>query len=203
MTSPTPTPAPPPDDHGSASLLRAQSAELQALRRQLAAMPDPDALEAIRSKAERFEALEQSLPEWQQQVQAAFTAEQQQSAAAVAAERQQLQETKLRSEVTAAFLRHGGLPQWSTAFYDLIGKAARFNDAGQLVTDLLQGEAPVPLDQALKALDAHPQTQHLMALFAPRFGSGGNASTVHDVRTITDHLGGLSSVELIAQGLKK
>ena len=201
---PTPTPAPtPPDDSGASSLMRAQAAELQALRRQLASMPDPEALEAIRSKAARFDQLEQSLPEWQQQVQQAFSAEQQQAAAAIAHERQQLNETRLRSEVTAAYLRHGGLPQWADSFFDLIGRRAQLDDAGKVVTDLLQGESPVPFEQALQALEAHPQTQHLMALFAPRFGSGSNAATSRDVRTLTDQYDGMDSIQLMTQGLKK
>lgn len=171
---PVPAPEDPqqPQEEPSATsrLLKAQAAELAALRRRVADLPDPDELGQIREKAQRFDALSQRLPELQQRIAGAF---QQQEA--------QVQQERLGRALQEAFTAAGGLPVWAGAFAELVSKTASFDANGNVVMAGPDGIA-VPIAQALDHLRGDQMWSHT---FRPSMGSGsGMAHPTRDVRTV-------------------
>ena len=167
---PKPTPPEPEqqaDTTAASRLLRAQSAELAALRKRLEGVPDPEDLAALRQKAERFDALSQTLPQLQQQVAGLFRQQQ----AAVDAQR-------LQTAISAAFVEAGGLPAWSAPFAELHVQKASLDSSGQVVMSGTDG-TPKPIAQVLEQLRVDGQWSHT---FKPMYGSGSGMTPAHDPR---------------------
>lgn len=168
--APTPQDGPqePQQEPSAASrLLKAQAAELAALRRRVEGLPEPDQLEQLRAKAERFDALSQRLPQLQEQVAGLF---QQQQA--------QAQQQRLSAAIATAFTAAGGLPSWAEAFAELHGKAASFDANGQVVMAGADGN-PEPIAQVLDRLRVDQQWAHT---FRPQYGSGSGIAHQNDPR---------------------
>ncbi len=183
-TAGSPAPTPPadgqePQQEASATtrLLKAQAAELAALRRRVEGLPEPEQLAELKAKAERFDALSQRLPQLQQQMVGMF--EQQQQAQ---------QQQRLSAAIASAFTAAGGLPSWAEAFAELHGKAASFDGSGQVVMAGPDGN-PVPIAQVLDRLRVDQQWSHT---FRPSMGSGSGLGGPSPNDPRTAHGGDLS-----------
>ena len=126
---PTATPAPEPQQPASdpkpteaptGRLLRQTTAELQALRRQVADVPTPDELATLRAEAEQFRKLREELPTMRQEIAGALELERQRLAADHAEQTQALSKERQEHRLAAEFLAHGGLPSHLEAFSELL-----------------------------------------------------------------------------------
>lgn len=164
-----------PDGNHSERLLRAQAAELAALRERVADLPDPDTLATWRASHERLSQLQADLPGWRQQLQQAHQAEQQRLQQTVEQQAQALTQAQLQQEMQAAFLQAGGNPLLQPVWQELAGKRVSRSDDGSLQID---GQ---PLADALAR---HRSDPVLGVAFHPQYGAGAGAHSGRDVRVI-------------------
>lgn len=175
----------PPEQHQtgghSERLLRAQAAELQALRDRVADLPDVDTLSEWRASHEQLTQLRGELPAWREQLQAAHHAEQAKLQGQVQQQQQALQDAQMRSDLQAAFISGGGNIAHFPAWLELYGSkyVKRGENGAILATDNGQDS---PLSDALMA----QRSDSLYGVFFhPRYGSGGGATgSGRDVRVI-------------------
>jgi hypothetical protein len=185
-----------PPQSSADRLLRAQAAELEALRQRVADVPDPDSLLEMRAKAEKFDQLQADLPNWQQQLQTAHQQERQTLEQRVQQQEADLQRTRLSGEMQAAFLQAGGNPQHFAAWQELYGsKYVKPGEDGALMVS--ENGQTMPLADVL----ANQRTDSLYGvLFHPRYGSGSGGRSGHDRRlhTVSD-LQNVSTSDLFRQ----
>jgi hypothetical protein len=198
-TAPEPAAAPAGREESHAEkLYRAQSVELEALRRQLEAVPDADSLATIRAKAEQFDQLAGQLPEWRQKLSTTFEAEQQ--ALRQQVEQQQKALTAKERETTAmkSFLASGGRGEHWNEFHRLIRDHLQPGEDGELLCTVT-GESQ-PLEKALKAL-SQDAGSIWPSFFRPAFGSGSGAKSVMGGRAMPGpNLHGLSTSDKFRAG---
>lgn len=154
-------------------LLRAQAAELQALRERVADLPDPDTMAAWRASHERLTEMQASLPQWRERLQAAHQQEQQRLQQTVEQQQQALADAQLRSELQTAFLQSGGNPAFFDAWRELGAKNITRADDGAL---MINGQ---PLNDALTQ---QRMDQMLGMFYHPRYGAGSGAKPGKDGR---------------------
>lgn len=157
----------------SERLLKAQAAELAALRERVTNMPDPDEMAVWRASHQQLQALQQDLPAWREQLQQAHAAEQARLQATVAEQQQALAHAALQQEMQAAFLQAGGNAALQPVWQELAGKRVSRSDDGSLQID---GQ---PLADALASHRGDPV---LGIAFYPRYGAGAGAHSGRDVR---------------------
>jgi hypothetical protein len=187
MADPTPQATPPnlptppaaPEPTHAERLHKALSIEVQALREQLASVPDADTLAQLQAKAERFDQISQQLPQWQQQLGQLHAREVAQLQAQHHAAQQDLAAAKLDAAGAAAFGQAGGRSELWSEFRAMLGGRL---SAGPDGAPFLDGE---PLGQRFQALvEADPHA--VLAAFArPRFGSGSGARASRDGRAVS------------------
>lgn len=193
----------PPEQQSTGShserLLKAQAAELAALRERVADLPDVDTIAAWRASHERLSQLQADLPGWRAQLQQAHQAERQQLQQTVAEQQQALAQAQLRSDLQAAFLQAGGSAQHFPAWMELAGKHVTRGEDGALVSG--DNGGPVPLADAL----ARQRDDSLYGVFFhPRYGSGAGARSGVDGRvTTTRNLQGMSTGALFREAFVK
>lgn len=180
-TASPPKPPEQPDDQPQQSaaekLLRAQAAELEALRSRVQDLPDPDTLASWRSKAERFDSLAAELPQWRQQLASAHQQERDQLRQQLEQRDADLSREREHSQMQAAFLQAGGNPTHFPAWLELYGsKHVRPGDNGLVSTE--NGETV-----ALSELLNRQRSDALYGvLFHPRYGAGSGARGGRDTR---------------------
>lgn len=170
-TATAPEPPEQPQQTAADRLLRAQAAELEALRARVADLPDPDALLEMRAKAEKFDALVADLPGWKEQLQAAHQQEQQALQQRLQEQEGELTRERLQSELQAQFLRAGGNPLHFSAWLELYGsKYVKPGEDGRMVST--ENGQTIPLEDVLN----NQRTDPLYGvLYHPRYGSGGGS----------------------------
>ena len=173
MSTETATPSPEDKGNHAERLLRAQAAELEALRARVADLPDPDTMASWRASHERLSELQADLPTWREQLQAAHQAERARLESTVQQQQQALADAALRSELQTAFLQGGGNGPHFDAWRELAGKNITRGEDGAL---LVNGK-PVS-----DALSEHRQDSIYGVFFHPRYGSGGGAKGGFDGR---------------------
>lgn len=189
----------PPDQQSTGAhserLLRAQAAELAALRERVADLPDPDTLTTWRASHERLQALQQDLPQWREQLQQAHQAEQARLQQTVEQQAQALTHAQLQQEVQREFLTAGGNAQLYDVWRELAGKHASRGEDGTLQ---INGQ---PLSDALAG---HRSDPVLAVAFHPRYGAGGGARSGMDGRVVNQpDLSKMSTSQLFRMGFVK
>jgi len=156
---------------------RAVSVELEALRRRLEDVPDPEALAAIQEKARRFDELSQQLPQWQQQLQASFEAEQLALRQRAEQREAELASARFEAAAAAAFSKADGRSELWAEFHRIVSDRLERDDDGEI---LLDGQ---PFGERFEQLAADPG--NIMSSFRrPRFGSGSGGRSSRDGRTM-------------------
>lgn len=179
----------------SERLLKAQAAELAALRERIADLPDVDTLATWRASHERLSQLQADLPGWRAQLQEAHQAEQQRLQQTVQQQAEALTQAQLRSDLQAAFTQAGGNVAFFDAWRELGGKHVSRAEDGTLQID---GK---PLSEALAG---QRDDQLLGVFYHPRFGTGAGARGGRDVRvTNTQNLQGMSTGQLFHEAFVK
>lgn len=173
MTTETATPSPENQGGNTERLLRAQAAELQALRERVADLPDADTLTQWRASHERLSQLQADLPAWRQQLQEAHQAEQERLQKTVAEQQQALTQAALQQEMQSAFTQAGGNVAFFDAWRELGGKHVTRGEDGSLQ---INGK---PLSEALAG---QREDQLLGVFYHPRYGSGGGSRGGIDAR---------------------
>jgi hypothetical protein len=153
-------------------LYRAQSVELEALRRQLESLPDADSLATFRAKAEQFDQLAGELPKWRESLAATFQGEQAALRQQLEAQQQQLSAKARETAALQSFIAAGGEPKHFAAFHQLIADHLQPGEDGQLLCNAT-GESQ-PLEKALKAL-SEDAGSIWPSFFRPAFGTGSGA----------------------------
>jgi hypothetical protein len=134
-------------------------------------------LEDLRSRASRFDAISQELPQWREQVQGLH--EQEMAALRQQAEQQAaaLEQTRFENGARDAYIRAGGRAE---LFADFLRLARERLDQAPDGSVLLDGQ---DFRSGFEAAVADPLT--VMASFAkPRMGSGGGARSARDGRAV-------------------
>jgi hypothetical protein len=168
----------PPRATAADRLLRAQAAELEALRSQMANLPDPDTLVQWRSKAEQFDSLAAELPAWREQLQSAHQQERQQLQQQIQQHEAHVAATTLDSELQREFMAAGGNPVHFSMWRELYGsKYAQRAEDGSMVS--VENGQPMPLADVLKAQRRDPLYG---VLYHPEYGSGSGARSTRDIR---------------------
>lgn len=195
------TESPPPTDQqqeppratAADRLLRAQAAELEALRSQMASLPDPDTLVQWRSKAEQFDSLAAELPTWREQLQSAHQQERQQLQQQIQQHEAHVAATTLESELQREFMAAGGNPVHFSMWRELYGsKYAQRSEDGSIVS--IENGQPVPLADVLRAQRTDPL---FGVLYHPQYGSGSGSRPARDVRVQnTADIQGMSKSQL-------
>lgn len=177
---PAPAPQEPQEPQQTATdrLLRAQAAELEALRSRVAALPDPDVLADWRAKAQQFDALQSDLPRWREQLQQELGAERENLRQQVEQQQQALAAKEQQQQLQTQFLRAGGNPLHFAAWQELYGSkyVKQAEDGSYVSTE--NGQA-VPLAELL---DRQRSDALYGVLFHPRFGAGSGARNGKDGR---------------------
>jgi hypothetical protein len=185
MPTASPPPAAPepqePQQSAADRLLRAQAAELEALRAQVKDLPDPDTLLAWRGKAEQFDALAADLPAWREQLQAAHQQERRQLQQQLQSRDAELQQQQQQHQLQTLFLQAGGNPLHFSAWLELYGsKFVQRTEDGQLVSN--ENGQIMPIADVLSA-----QSNDALygVLFHPRYGAGSGGRMGKDARVTT------------------
>lgn len=179
----------------SERLLKAQAAELAALRERVADLPDVDTLATWRASHERLSQLQADLPGWRAQLQEAHQAERQQLQQTVAEQQQALAQAQLQQEMQREFLTAGGQAQLFDVWREIGAKGITRGDDGTLQ---INGK---PLAEALAG---HRDDPVLGIAFHPRYGSGAGARSGVDGRvTTTRNLQGMSTGALFREAFVK
>lgn len=168
-TPPTPqepAPAPEPTDRVG----RAMAAELEALRRQLASVPDADELQRLRDRAALADQITADLPAWREQLTAAVDQQRQEGDAALSQVQQDLARARIDQDVAAAFFANGGTEAGWQVLRESFAKDVQRAEDGTLVVNTADG--PQPLADALASLSDHPV---YAAAFRARYGAGGGS----------------------------
>jgi hypothetical protein len=182
---PTATPAAPPPQEpqepqqtAADRLLRAQAAELEALRARVQDLPDPDLLADWRAKAQQFDALQADLPRWREQLQQEIGAERENLRQQVEHQQQALAAKEQQQQLQTQFLQSGGNPLHYHAWLELYGSkyVKQAEDGSYVSTE--NGQA-VPLAELL---DRQRSDALYGVLFHPRFGAGSGARNGKDGR---------------------
>ena len=195
-----PEPSEQPQQSNAEKLLRAQAAELEALRARVADLPDQDTLLQWRSKAEKFDSLQADLPAWREQLQAAHQQERQQLQQQLQQRDADLDRQRQQTAMQTAFLQAGGNPLHFGAWMELYGsKYVQQADNGQLVST--ENGQTIELSELLN----RQRSDALYGvLFHPRYGSGSGAragSSV-SVTTVAD-LSKMKTSDLFRAGFTK
>jgi len=186
------TESPPPTDQqdqpresAADRLLRAQAAELEALRSQMANIPDPDTLLQWRSKAEQFDSLAAELPTWRQQLQAAHQQERQQLQQQISEHQAKVAATTLESELQREFMAAGGNPIHFSMWRELYGsKYAQRAEDGSIIS--IENGQPVSLAKVLQSQRTDPL---FGVLYHPQYGSGGGSRSGRPDARVTSTAG--------------
>jgi hypothetical protein len=202
-TPPAPPPQEPPQEPqqtASDRLLRAQAAELEALRSRVADLPDPDVLADWRAKAQQFEALQADLPRWREQLQQEIGAERDTLRQQVEQQQQALTAQQQQQELQTQFLRAGGNPLHFAAWQELYGsKYVKQADDGSFVST--ENGQTIPLGELL---DRQRSDALFGVLFHPRYGAGAGANKMRDSRlTTAPNLNNLKTGQLFAEAFAK
>jgi hypothetical protein len=199
--SPPPAaPEPQPQQSAADRLLRAQAAELEALRAQIKDLPDPDQLLAWRGKAEQFDALAADLPNWKEQLQAAHQQERQQLQSQLQSRDAELQQQQQQHQLQTQFLQAGGNPLHFSAWLELYGsKFVQRTEDGQLVSN--ENGQIMPIADVL----ASQRSDALYGvLFHPRYGTGSGGRMGKDARVATiPDLNKMKTGEIFRQAFAK
>jgi hypothetical protein len=198
-TAAPPTPPEKPDDQPQQSaadrLLRAQAAELEALRAQVQNLPDADTLSSWRSKAERFDALAADLPQWREQLSAAHQQEREALRQQLEQRDSDLSRQQLQSQIQTAFLQAGGNPLHFGAWMELYG--SKFVKPGENGLVSVENGQTVDLPELL---NRQRNDALYGVLFHPQYGGGSGARSGRDVRVVnTADLSGKSTSQLFRE----
>ncbi len=179
LTTPTPPNPPPspsapsaasaPTEPPASKVDRALVAELDALRRQVAALPDPDEVERLRSRAALADEVEANLPEWRSQLAAAVDQQRQEGENALAKVQQDLSRARLDQQVAAAAFAAGCSEVGWPVLRGALGEVQPAEDGSLTIAT---ADGPQPLAEALQTLSDHPVYS---ACFKSRYGSGGGS----------------------------
>jgi len=166
-----PPESPEPQQTAADRLLRAQSAELEVLRSQMQAIPDPDTLTEWRAKAEKFDALSADLPAWKQQLQAAHQQEREQLQQQLNQHQTQITTISLESDLQREFLQAGGNPVHFSMWRELYGsKYSQRTEDGRIISTE-NGES-VAIADVLSRQRVDPL---FGVLFHAQYGTGSGA----------------------------
>ena len=179
---PTATPAAPPPQEPQQTtadrLLRAQAAELEALRSRVADLPDADVLADWRAKAQQFDALQADLPRWREQLQQEIGAERENLRQQVEQQQQALAAKEQQQQLQTQFLRSGGNPLHFAAWQERYGsKYVKQAEDGSYVST--ENGQTIPLSELL---DRQRSDALYGVLFHPRYGAGSGARNGKDGR---------------------
>lgn len=171
-----------PRETAADRLLRAQAAELEALRSRVQGLPDVDTLSAWRAKAERYDALAADLPSWKQQLQAAQQQERQELQQQLSQHQSQVAAVSMESDLQREFLQAGGNPLHFSMWRELYGaKYAKRSEDGQIISS--ENGKPVAIADILSRQRRDPL---FGVLFYPAYGSGsGSRPGRSDARVTT------------------
>lgn len=166
-----------PEASHAERLYRAQSVELETLRRRLEDVPDPDTLATLRDKAQRFDELSSQLPQWKEQLAATFQAEQAALRQRAQEQEQQLEAARFETTASGEFARAGGRAEVWGEFRAMVGDRLQRGEDGAV---LLDGQ---PFGQRFAELVGDPYG--ITASFArPAYGSGSGGRSARDGRAI-------------------
>lgn len=196
-----PTAAPePPEQSNTEKLLRAQAAELEALRARVADLPDADTLLDWRSKAEQYDALAADLPAWREQLQAAHQQERQTLQQQLQQRDEDLGRERLQAQMQAAFLQAGGNAMHFPSWLELYGsKYVQAGEDGRLVST--ENGQNMELSELLN--QQRSDTLYGV-LFHPRYGAGSGTRGGRDNRvTSTVDLSKMKTGDLFRAGFVK
>jgi hypothetical protein len=177
-TTPEPAAAPAGREESHAEkLYRAQSVELESLRRQLEGVPDADSLAELKCKAERFDQLANELPSWREKLASTFEGETLALKAQLEQQQAQLTTAQRETEALKAFVASGGNARHWPELLRLLGDHIQTDDSGVLVCTATGN--PQPISEAFKAM-ADDTGSVLPAFWHPQFGTGsGGRSSVN------------------------
>jgi hypothetical protein len=197
---PAPAPQEPPQQTAADRLLRAQAAELEALRARVADMPDADTLMAWRSKAERLDALAADLPGWRAELQQQFGAERDKLAQQLQQRDADLERQRQQTELQTQFLQSGGNPLHFAAWQELYGSKYIKQAADGSYISTENGQS-IPLGELL---DRQRDDALYGVLFHPRYGSGSGARSGKDTRiTNQPSLNNMKTGQLFTEAFSK
>lgn len=184
MPPESPPPAEPQDqprETAADRLLRAQAAELEALRSRVQDLPDPDTLTEWRAKAQRFDELNAELPTWREQLQAAHQQEREQLQQQVSQHQAQVAAASLENELQREFLQAGGNPVHFSMWRELYGsKYAQRGEDGRIVCTE-NGQSMAIAD----VLNQQRRDPLFGVLFHPAYGTGSGARSGRDGRVVS------------------
>lgn len=161
--------------HPAESLLRAQAAELEALRSMVTGLPDAETLASWRASHERLSALQADLPSWRASLQAAHESERSQLQERLQQQQQALTEASLASDLQQAFAAAGGSAPHFAAWRTM---------AGQNVARAEDGSITINGKPVSDALNEHRSDAVYSVFFHPRYGSGGGSRGGFDGRVV-------------------
>jgi hypothetical protein len=177
---PAPTPPEPPKEPqqtASDRLLRAQAAELEALRARVQGLPDPDEMLSWRSKAQKFDQLAAELPGWREQLQAAHTQERDQLQQQLQQSTASLERARLEHDLQTEFLRSGGNLATFQTWLELYGSKHIQRAADGAFVGTENGQQ-IPISDVL---NSQRDDALFGGFFHPRYGAGAGSRSSRDV----------------------
>lgn len=177
---PAPTPPEPPKEPQQTAadrLLRAQAAELEALRARVQDLPDPDVLADWRAKAQQLDQLAAELPGWRQQLEQAHQSERDQLRDQLRQSAASLERARLEHDLQTEFLRSGGNLATFSTWLELYGSKHVQRTADGAFVGTENGQQ-IPISDVL---NSQRDDALYGGFFHPRYGAGAGSRSSRDV----------------------